>query len=49
MRDPYSLDSRFRGNDTFFVIPSLTGDPVDLDFRFHENDEEEMLHKSCKF
>ena len=38
MRDPFSLDSRFHGNDTFFVIPHLMRDPFSLDSRFHGND-----------
>ena len=34
MRDLFRLDSRFRGNDTPFVILSLTGDPVLSGFPF---------------
>ena len=37
------LDSRFHGNDTFFVIPSLTGDPFGLDSRFHGNDTPRVI------
>ena len=38
MRDPFSLDSRLRGNDTFFVIPHLMRDPFSLDSRLRGND-----------
>ena len=39
--DPFGLDSRFHGNDTFFVIPSLTGDLEiqGLDSRLRGNDK----------
>jgi len=36
--DPVGLDSRFHGNDTFFIIPHLMRDPFGLDSRFHGND-----------
>ncbi|PJB51307.1 hypothetical protein CO101_02430, partial [Candidatus Berkelbacteria bacterium CG_4_9_14_3_um_filter_39_23] len=33
------LDSRFHGNDTFFVIPHLMRDPFGLDSRLRGNDK----------
>ncbi|PIV25612.1 hypothetical protein COS38_00670, partial [Candidatus Berkelbacteria bacterium CG03_land_8_20_14_0_80_40_36] len=35
----YRLDSRLRGNDTFFVIPHLMRDPFGLDSRLRGNDK----------